>query len=357
MARPKINQQLIAERLNISRATVSRCFTNHPGINPETRARVFDLASMLGYNHMEKRSGAPVKHSRNGVIGVLICTELPSFDGTRLDNPGQKLLQGLSEFAQKHRFHLDFHYVHPDDKSLAATSYARIPGIARRLWDGVALIYPFPRTVIDELIRLYPCVSLVEQYDEASLNCVDVNHHNGMRKLIDELMAQGHRRIGFFTRDYFVEAGWAQRRFGAFAEILTTRGLRPLPEDMLNVEKHSPRSLEETHELALKRTRDGVTAWVCAADHQAFEFISFLESRGLRVPRDVSITGFDGIERPSGAPSLSTILIPFREIGLIGGKRLMDLERKRFEHPQHILLDCQFRAGETIARPKSRRQA
>jgi DNA-binding LacI/PurR family transcriptional regulator len=45
----------------MSRATVSRCFTNHPGISPETRAKVFDLASRLGYSHMEKAK--PRAHS------------------------------------------------------------------------------------------------------------------------------------------------------------------------------------------------------------------------------------------------------------------------------------------------------
>ena len=44
-----MNQKEIAERLNLSRTTVSRCFTNHPKINPETRARVFELATELGY--------------------------------------------------------------------------------------------------------------------------------------------------------------------------------------------------------------------------------------------------------------------------------------------------------------------
>src|SRR6187431_902001 len=52
----EVNQQLIAERLRISRATVSRCFTNHPGINPVTRARVFQMAAEIGYAHLEKRT-------------------------------------------------------------------------------------------------------------------------------------------------------------------------------------------------------------------------------------------------------------------------------------------------------------
>lgn len=46
---PSVTQHSIATTLGVSRATVSRCFTNHPGISPETQAKVFDLASRVGY--------------------------------------------------------------------------------------------------------------------------------------------------------------------------------------------------------------------------------------------------------------------------------------------------------------------
>ena len=51
-------QQVIAERLSLSRATVSRCFTNHAGISPITRAKVFQVAAEIGYSHMAKRAGS-----------------------------------------------------------------------------------------------------------------------------------------------------------------------------------------------------------------------------------------------------------------------------------------------------------
>jgi hypothetical protein len=79
----KINQQLIADQLRLSRATVSRCFTNHPGINPTTRAKVFALASRLGYSHQEKREPAGGRRAaRRLAFGVLVCVELPSFEHT-----------------------------------------------------------------------------------------------------------------------------------------------------------------------------------------------------------------------------------------------------------------------------------
>lgn len=346
----KINQQLIADRLKLSRATVSRCFTNHPGINPETRAKVFALASRLGYNHQEKRDPDGTRSAAKRLaFGVMVCVELPNFEHTDYGNPGQELLNGLSEFARVQDVRLDLHFVRPQDLHLTDPSYAHVLRARRRIWDGVVLIYPFPVTVVDELKARYPVVSLVDQYGTRPLDCIDVDHYRGISRLMDELHQRGHRRIGFLTWRYPVEASWALRRYSAFVEKLVALDLDHNPTDIININHRDHLSAEQAYARATERTRDGVTAWICAADHQAYELIEHFQKNGLRVPRDVSVAGFDGISRPPGAPLLSTVQIPYHQIGLTGGKRLLDLVLKRFDSTQHILLDCELRAGSTLA--------
>ena len=85
-----LNQQLIAERLQISRATVSRCFTNHPGINPVTRARVFQMAAEIGYAHLEKRTTNTKKPVVNVILGVLICSDEEEYNRTDYQNPSEQ---------------------------------------------------------------------------------------------------------------------------------------------------------------------------------------------------------------------------------------------------------------------------
>ena len=345
-----VNQQVLATRLKISRATVSRCFTNHPGINPKTRAKVFALAAKLGYTHFEKRpeskNGKEVK-SLN--IGVLVCVDMPNFEGTGYANPGQGLLNGLSDFARGQNLRLDLHFVQPNDAHLDSPSYAKIAASRRRLWDGVVLIYPFPRTVVDELIGKYPLVSLVVQYTDTTLNCVDIDHYRGVSKLIHHLYDKGHRRIGFFTWNYPVDAGWARRRFCGYVERLSALGMPLRMEDVINIYPAQGLAVPAASERMLQQTRDGVTAWVCAADHQAYELIDWLHKRGVRVPEDVSIASFDGLVRPPGSPQLTTIKIPFHQIGVMGAKRLVDLIERGFDAPQQILLDCELREGTTVA--------
>ena len=344
--------------MNVSRATVSRCFTNHPGISPETRARVFDLASRMGYSHLE--NAKPRAHSpkfRQLSIGTLVCVDLPSFENTRYDNPGQKILTGVTEYFRTVDTTIDLHYVRSADRDVTSESYRRIAGSRRRRWKGVLLIYPFARPVVDELLATYPVISLVEQYGSSSLNCVDVDHYRGISRVVDALIAAGHRRIGFFTWKYGVEAGWALRRYSAYLEKLTAVGFPLRLEDAIIAKGPEKKFIEQARETVLQRTRDGVTAWICAADHQAYDLIAWLESKGVKVPADLSITGFDGISPPSGAPLLSTVEIPFRQIGITGAKRLSDMVHKRFDAPQHILLDCNLRAGETIAAPSKKKPA
>ncbi len=346
----KINQQYIAEQLQISRATVSRCFTNHPGINPKTRASVFALASRMGYSHTEKREPAVHQRKKRGyTFGVLVCVDLPNFERTGYGNPGQELLNGLSEVARVQNVRLDLHFVRPEDLHLNSPSYAKITASGRRLWDGVVLIYPFPQTIVDELRKKYPVVSLVEQYGQSPLDCVDVDHHRGVERLIEHLRAKGHERIGFFTWRYPVEAGWSMRRYGAYVEMLTSRGLDVHPDDVINVDPRRVLSLAESYAQVCRQTRDGVTAWMCAADHQAFDLLGALEEAGIDVPGEVSVTGFDGLTPPKGRPKLTTVDIPFHQIGIIGGKRLLDLIQKRFDSLQHILLNCDLRIGRTVA--------
>jgi len=347
-----VNQQQIANRLNMSRTTVSRCFTNHPGINPTTRSRVFAVAAKLGYQYLQPRN-PPKKAVKTRPVGVLICSEEEEYSRPDYESPGVEILPGVSEYAQLHNWQIEVHFVSPLDTSISDPSYAKITALKRRLWSGLILIYPFPPSVIEELVARFSCVSLVEQYGKVSLDCVDADRFKSISLLIDRLRQRGHTRIGFFSRRYAVEPVWSYRRFSAYVEKLTRLGLPYIPQDIIHLDISSPETIDEGYRLVVNRMQDGVTAWICAADHQAYDLIVALAQRGYQVPRDVSVTGFDGILRPQGAPLLETVRIPYYEIGYAGSRRLSDRIHKRFESSQQILLECRLQEGETIGPKRS----
>lgn len=343
----KVNQQVIANRLKISRTTVSRCFTNHKGINPKTRAEVFSLAAKLGYQYLLPRN-APKDGPKTLSIGVLICSEVEEFNRPDYESPGLELLPGISEFAQLQAWQTEVHFVSPLATSVADPCYNSLPGFKRRLWAGILLLYPFAPQIISELTARFPCVSLVEQYGRIPLDCVDVNHNKGITLLFDRLRQNGHNRIGFFSRKYPVEAAWANRRLCAYVGNLVHHGLPYHERDIIHLDISSPATIAEGYNRAVEQMRNGVTAWVCAADHQAYDLIQALQERGFRVPEDVSVTGFDGILRPPGGPALETVRIPYHQIGFEASQRLQEKLTKRYDAPQEILLDCRLQEGNTV---------
>lgn len=349
-----INQQLIADKLKLSRATVSRCFTNHPGINPETRGRVFELAAALGYNHLNQRQGGSAKTATQRQFVVLVCTDVETYLNGDIESPGQNLVAGVSEFAQRHRISLDLHYVSPSETSIDAPSYARVPSLAKNASAGVLLVYPFPETIVDTLSVRLPVVSLVEQYSQTPVDCVDVDHHRGIGSLVRRLAKFGHKQIGFMTHRYDVVANWALRRHSAYVEEMLRMGLTINPANELNIHEGDHWDPDTLYDRALRRTRHGVTAWVCAADHQAYGLMKFFKKRGVKVPQDVSITGFDGITPPPKSRTLTTAVIPYYEIGQIGAQRLQELAKKRFGSAQHVMLDCSIRDGKTVAAARNK---
>lgn len=345
------NQQLIADRLDLSRATVSRCFTNHPGINPVTRARVFQLAAEIGYVHLQMRTaGAKSKKGGKRTLGVLICSSEEEHNRTDYQNPSEQILAGVTDCALLNEFAVEVHLIDPANCGPDEPSYQRIEKLCRG-WKGLLLVYPFPDAALHRLVPIIPLVSLVEQFGHSGIDCVDVDHYKGISAAIVHLVEQGHRRIGFFTRRYEVEASWSLRRYAAYMQEMVRLRLPVSTADIVNVFPSFEGDDASSIEYAAGRAKDGVTAWVCAADHQAYDLITGFTARGIDVPGRVSVVGFDGIATPASAPELTTVAIPFREIGSTGTRRLIERSAKRFGSAQHVLIDCRLKIGGTVGPP------
>lgn len=350
----EVNQQAIADKLGISRATVSRCFTNHAGISPVTRAKVFQVAAEIGYTHMETRVETGKKKAKPQLsFSVLICSDTEEYFRGDYESPGEQILAGVSEFAQANKIKVDVNLIPPDVTSLSDEPFREVEGLSKRQANGVLLIYPFPSGVIDELALRFPLVSLVDQLEHTSIDCVDVDHYNGISTIVDHLIAAGHQRIGFYTRNYAVEATWSYRRYSAFVEKMARVQVKVAPGDIIGMFPQPDMGLEQSLDVMAERTRQGVTAWVCVADHQAFDVVKGLGKRGLSVPNDVSVTGFDGIARQGRNDlELTTLKVPFREIGNTGAERLSVRLRRRFHGKRHVYISGRLTEGATVSGPR-----
>ena len=345
-----VNQTQLARQLKLSRTTVSRSLSNHPAIGAETRQRVQALAKKLGYRGTPTRSVRRSREATPITVGVLIGTPLVAAD--RATFPF--ILQGIRQRAAIDHFAVDVVSIEQADTSQDAGRKHIFQHIRRANWRGAQLIYPFAKETVQMLTEKLSIVSvLTEYYDhDLKIDVIDTDHGN-VGWLVEKLAQLGHRRIGFANWQYPSGGVWAARRFAAYAEELYRQGLELRDEWVLNIgKKHTcadATALADAVAQAVRR--DGVTAWVCAADHQAYQLIADLQARGLRVPEDCSVTGYDGNEPPPGLPALSTLRVPNVEIGASAIARLGSRLLQPTSPRRKTLVETAFIPGATIAPP------
>lgn len=344
-----VNQQQLARKLGLSHATVSRSLANNPAISADTRGRVLAAAAELGYKRSPTRALRKPREANPITIGVLIGAPLVAAD--RATFPA--ILSGIRRRAAIEHIDIDVLSIDPAELATDAGRRQLFRQIRTAGWRGVVLIYPFPTAALALITPKISAVSVLTEYaDHDALDVIDTDH-GGVQALVARLAALGHKRIGFASWAYPVGGLWAQRRYAAYAAGLAQAGLALDARWTLNIHAAQPRlaTPSDIADAAARAIRkDGVTAWVCAADHQAYQLIADLRARGLETPRDYSITGFDGNEPPPGLPALATLRVPNEDIGASAiaqlVSRLLHLRAAR----RKILVEGEFIAGSTLAK-------
>jgi len=335
--------QTIADKLGISVATVSRALRRMPGINAETRAEVIQTASDLGYRLPQSaRNGAPGT-DRLQHIGIFIeATQ------TNLSHP---YLAGLSEAAMELNISLVIHHVKPGECELVLDPAHQPHAMRSGLLSGIVLIFSWPREIVRALSHQLPVVSIMHKYPGAEVDVVGIDNEGGMEMLVRALHDQGHRRIAFIGR--CAKLNWSLARFGGYVAALASIGLEYQPNWVVDVDfetlsqKHAEWiGLDATLENLMA---EGVTAWVCATEPAGWMLHSWCTARGIRVPEDVSITGYHRpAELEPSRPDLTSIGASYEAIGSAALKRLQFRIQNPTETSRTILFACEFHAGTTV---------
>lgn len=331
-----INQKAIAEKLNVSISTVSRSLSNKPGIGEQTRKRVLEAATRLGYRHGRSRAARSNVNGRTRQLGVLIatCHETPSAVQFRH-------LAGVSEQARQSNVALHVSYVPPESREQLHCC-EHLPVAARDgLLDGYILLGSYKPESVRELAIRFPCTWLAH-HDLLVLDCMTQDHFSGMRQLIDCFRNHGHEQIGLIA-DSDRRAYNHQRLAGYLTTIPDAD-----PRNILNV-FGTPLALPKVFEQACERIKHGVKAWACTNDTVGYRFIRHLYSQDICVPDDIAVGGFDNLAPPTNdLAKLTSIDAPFEEIGATAVRQLLFRIENPSIDPVHMLLPCRLIPGETI---------
>ncbi|PTX97339.1 hypothetical protein DB346_20250 [Verrucomicrobia bacterium LW23] len=335
----------VAEKLDLSIATVSRALRRVPGINPETRARVLQAAAELGYRLPQSyRSAAPTTRDRLQHVGIFIET-----NNSNLSHP---YLTGLTEAALSLNISLVIHQVKPGECARVLEPGQQPRAMRSGLLAGIVLLFWWPAEVVAALSNKLPTVSIMHKYTGANVDMVGLDNEGGMEMLLRRLHAAGHRRIGFLGRCSRLH--WSTARFGGYVAGLASLGIEYDPALVVDVEFDAISSIEgdwKPYEDTVMRIteRHGVTAWMSATEPGGWALYEWFTAMGLKVPGDMSVTGFHRpTNRETARHDLTSVSASYEAMGSAALKRLQFRINNPAETSRSILFPCEYFPGSSV---------
>jgi DNA-binding LacI/PurR family transcriptional regulator len=327
----------VAEQVGVSAATVSNTFNRPDLVSVHVRSRVMEEAVRQGYAGPDPAARQLSRGGRTDTLGLLLTRELPHAFG---DPAAVAFLHGLSVSCAGAGLNLLL--------ISAASSGIGSGGIRNAVVDGfvaysVAAEDPALQQILD---RRLPTVVVDSPAATPGVDWVGPDDRAGARALAEFLLELGHRRIGAITSGTGAArfSGPAQvrslatgdsvhsRRIQGIADALAAAGITDLP---IEVRPENTAGAGADAVCSLLDRRPDVTAVCGLMDVMALGALAAVRARGLRVPGELTVTGYDDIPEAATA-GLTTVSQPLIDKGRVAGE--LFLSHHRGEPARHRIL-------------------
>lgn len=276
----------------------------------------------------------------------------------------QAILRGVNRGLAEHDrpYHVAVFDTHAPDAPEVASGSATEREVLARLSDegaaGVIIWHLSGDHTLPAILRLHASGSPVVFLDRCprghDCDYVGVDNRAGVQMAVEHLIGLGHRRIAYLTNSEQIST--VRDRELGYRDALMGAGIAPDPALVYVTPELLRADLSGAAEYIVGLP-DRPTAAVVLNDLHAFELIRQLEARGVRVPADMSVIGFDDVEANSPHPGmLTTVRQSFEEIG----RRAADLLLRRLRSPegapetyQHVVLPTALTVRRTTDRPSN----
>ena len=281
----------IATKLGVSVVTVSNALAGRDGVSEQMRKRICETAEKMGYKpsntKSEKRRMTIPKISKN--VGILTSERFVGARGTFY----WELTASISNQLSQMNVCTVYECVTAESERDGILPNMIIDGKV----DGVIVIGQVHRSYIECLSKLTIPLIFVDFYDNRyKIDSVISDSFNGGYMLTDYLVSKGHRRIGFFGTLNATSS--INDRYLGYIKCIMENELDFRIEWIIG-DRNEKGILNEKIDFP----DDMPTAFVCNCDETAFRVISALKTKGVRVPDDISVVGYDNY-------TVSSICIP-----------------------------------------------
>lgn len=310
LPQPKISLKFLADRLQLSPATISLVMNGSPVANSipqETKDRIF--AAARKFNYRPSFVARSLRTQRSFTVGVMVPEVSEGY--------GTLLLSGIEDYLlQEGYFYFVVSHRHKPD---LIDEYPRL--LLERCIDGlIAVDTPSP---LRELSMPVVKVSGNDIHRGKAVTHIVLDHCRAARLALEHLVSLGHRRIAVIKGQDF--SSDTEIRWNAIQEAAREHGLK-LPSAMVGQLVGDSASPELGYEVTKKFFTKGAefTALFAFNDVSAIGAIQAIKEKGLRVPEDISVIGFDDIQSAAlQSPGLTTIRQPLRKMGLVAAETLL----------------------------------
>jgi LacI family transcriptional regulator len=325
----------VADLAGVSTATVSRVINGRAEVSDRAREAVLRVVREHGYS--TNRTARGLSAGRTGLVGVTTPVVHHSYFAVILDGAGEAL------YEQDMRMVLcPTHHEHDREVSL-------LERLMQGTTDGALLI--LPEESPDELAALHDhgyrfvIADPLRPLDER-VPTVSAAHSSGASEAVEHLLALGHRRIAAITGP----RGWiaTEERLRGYHGALAAGGVMPDPELVVESNFHAEGGAEAA--LSLLDRPNPPTAIFAFNDMLAIGVMQAARQRGVRVPHELSVVGFDDtFEASIVSPPLTTVRQPLAEMGRMAVNLLVrQLQNQRIE-ALHVQLETKLVVRESTA--------
>lgn len=328
--------QDVAKLADVSTATVSRALATPERVSPEARARVLEAIAKTGY------VPNPAARTLRSQKTFMVLVVLPDLANTFFS----KILRGIEETL----FEAGYGMIISDlDGSPEKEAHFAAFTAAGRV-DGAILLnghlFGQSREGEGKPARItIPLVAACEAIPGADIPQIEIDNRMAACRMTQHLASLGHRRIAYVSgpASNILE----RERFQGYKDGLDAAGLSFDPALVIPGDYTIESGVRAGQDLVARSSRP--TAVFCTSDEMAISLMRTLFSAGLRVPKDISVAGFDDIEFAAVAePPLTTIHQPRRELGQAAAMALIDLLRGRAS-PKRIRLETELVIRDSVA--------
>ncbi len=316
----------VAKKANCSITTVSMVINGTGRISPKTREHVLRIVDEIGYT--PNAAGKTLKTRRTENVGILFY---PSCAHIFANHFYAGVMDGVEEILSEESFNLLIAGFKMTENQIALPKFIR-----ERSVEGLILLGRFPDAYIQALHRLdTPFLLLDNENPKIPVDSIISDGFNGAKTAVGHLIERGHRRIAMLAAD--PEDASTLRRFKGYQAALKEHKI-PFREELVARGENMASGGIRAAKTLLERKVD-FTAIFSVNDEMGLSAMQTFQGAGYRFPNDISIIGFDDIEKASHSdPPLTTLRVDRIEMGNLGAKTILARVRNPEDPPRQIEL-------------------